>query len=338
MSNSSKTKFLKYHQEYLHTIQERNKAFSRLSRKNRIIALCQDAIYNILIGSILPKQGSYIKDILVKEEVQDKLDTVGMEYTDQAVCSFMSQDKKLKKHFNPKIDMGYRQLQSVLPIVECQTCAKGAMMVSAISFKNKITVNGAYFCVNGSLPDILKREFVETEWAIIELCFEGWNIEDEFCSGNSQELEKFTKQYSGIGDIKYKTNDKYGFFMTFDYGKVYAYKHLKVEEIQSNFDNNYSPDPTALLLQICCAIIANGGDVLKALSIDNETAIDYKGIIWEAYGKYPGYKSKKEILNEIGPALRMIRQTPVSMDKIKKETLKRVKERFDNAELNSVYK
>lgn len=125
---------------------DRNERYKKLNRKGKIMELCKDAIFNILNQWIVPKNGTYCA-LRNKGNSQVAYDSV------------LNSDFQLA-------------LPTLSNNVRCMVCAKGALFLSSISFKNERSVRSAANMAGNGLQDELRDAFTEREFNLIESVFE----------------------------------------------------------------------------------------------------------------------------------------------------------------------
>jgi len=260
----SVTKFEKALINYYAFIDKRNLKFRKLTRVKRIVALCEDALYHILAGVYEVEKDSYCK---IDLENENEIEIV----------------EKLKPNkFSTRIA---NSAKNYLPVSTCEVCAKGALFISAISFKNKLSIIDAQG-FHGGHNDLIKSEFTKDEWNLIEAIFE---MDNSFVKNKSNEYSSpfiypklFTKklfiEIFDLANFKYVNNEDHC------YGAMYEIKHFKKYYSFGTISHN---DSYMILIQMLCAIIHNKGDVFTALSLKNDKIINYKKIIDSILKKYP---------------------------------------------------
>ncbi len=321
------SKLTKKYKEYLSFIETRNAKFAKLPRNKRIVALCEDAIYNILNGFISPvAQNAYINGLGVDCAEVETIDALCSVYPKSELTAGIATDG-LESYLKDK------QLQTILPFTHCDVCAKGALMISGISFKNNFTygkVIEKFDDYNGELPKLLKDDFEKQEWQLIEICFEGWSIYKLI----NERANKLKITHPIFKDIKFDSTDNkilksefcddYGEHTVF-YGQLFYLKYFQDDYgyYGKRFFGKENRD-IALLLHIYCSIIANNGNVIKALDISSKKVVDHKAIISKIAGMYPLFKTKQELNKEIKPLLSLYRKNPLSVKDIKAEIEKSI--------------
>lgn len=113
----------------------RNKKYDALSKNQKVVALCMDSLFNVFSEFVLPKNQTYVG-------------------------------------WTPKIAYN-EDMQSNIPNIGCAVCAKGSLLVSCVSFKNKLNV-GQTQEFGGEYRNEFKKEFTRSEFNRIEEIFEWW--------------------------------------------------------------------------------------------------------------------------------------------------------------------
>lgn len=328
-STTFRKKFIDYYKKYIEYIEKRNKKFNALSREKRIVALCQDAIYQILMGTIKPTSGTYLQEIGPKEDLLSAIDFTNSFYNaEEHACSLFSEvnnisGEKQEDEDNERSFLWNKQFQTSMPLVSCDACAKGGLMVAAISFKNKLSISDSE-TDSPQLPKILEDDFTKAEWDLIEICFERWSVSMARSESNfSEKIKKVDKTFADftIKVPKFVEGEYYEDEEIY-YGLAYAIKHLDASILECNEDDGILSQEKveSLLLQIYCTIIAHRGNIFKALNIKNNKIIDYKKIITDAHTLYPAFKTKKELNARIKELTEFIRKKPLSLKELN-ETL-----------------
>ncbi len=299
-------------------IVDRNKDFKKLSRKARVVEICKDAVYNILNGTISPTEGEYCDltgvkpgwlnavDITMPEEGQDIREYNGVDdnnYNDNNGDSDVLTEKKKKTVTEAEDELFYNRvdivkdlnMQPLLPVITCDACAKGGLMISAISFKNKLSIDEALDQAGDlgeEVPELLQDEFTEKEWGTLEAVFEQ---EDSFLKDNYDEIDYIIYSYPNLIGRLTKAQKQDGVLSNSHYGVYYEYKY---------FHKKSSAD--SRLLQMYLNIIAHKGDVMKAMSLLSTVKPNYKKLIDQIAKQYPIYdiKNAERIIKNMEKQLR----------------------------------
>lgn len=298
-------------------IVDRNKQFKKLPRKKRVVEICKDAVYNILNGTINPTSGEYCTlanvkpgwltaiDATMPEKGKEiKEDNASDNDFNQENDDTVATEKKVKTNTEIEDELDYDKeeiinglnMQPLLPVISCDACAKGGLMISAISFKNKLSIGDVLDAADdlgAEVPDLLRDDFTEEEWETLEAVFERDNGHFKY------DIEHYTPL---IGRLKEEQKNE--LFINNDYGYYYEHKYFKK-----------SSEPETRLLQMYLNVIAHEGDVMKAMSVLSTVKPNYKKIIAQVVKEYPIY-NVKEAEQMVKAMEKELRPAPLSYKQI----------------------
>lgn len=143
-------------------LDKQNKAFDKLSKMDKRVAIAKDVIANLNSKKFIAKHGSYIETIGDNKQIN----------------------------------------QFTLLDTTCNVCAIGSLLTGRISRGNKLDINlDTLLHIDDFAGEeeikLLKDLFTAKELRYIEYAFEGWNINDsfEFTDKEIEKVEKFFDSY-----------------------------------------------------------------------------------------------------------------------------------------------
>lgn len=275
-------------------IAKRNEKFHALPREKRIVAICEDAIASLFNNISKGKSGVY----------------VGISQSRTYTNNDIFGNTRLINE-NIVDDICSAQIQQILPRLthSCEVCEKGQMLISCVSFRNKVKVKQAEYYHFDSVPKIMRKDFTKDELDILEVIFEKYDTTRHRRSSFSvfHKMEKETK-------VLYE-EDEFS-----SYGEVYCYKHFKASspiKFINDRSNSSVPNDTLLLLQISANVIANNGNIFEAVSLKNDKTIPYEKIFKTVMKKYPVSPRFQESL--AGKLAKVLRDTPLKWAQLSKK-------------------
>jgi hypothetical protein len=157
----------------------KNKAFNKLSKTAKKLAIIDDALAQVKLGKIIPKARTYYE-----------------------ICEFES----LVGYDEEKYDVS---IQSLLPQVSCNACAKGFLLLSTINKRNQVTLQDMYNAWDESdfIEETISDIFTKNQLDLIETAFEKDVVVDNYYladdEGNKTKIAEKAIQFGS----KYKTDE-----------------------------------------------------------------------------------------------------------------------------------